>query len=80
MRPFLEDCIRFWDPQFKKGILWEESGKKQQIKGQEHHLCKERLRELCLFSIEKGRLRLDLVTVYEYLKCISHVDGVDCFH
>ncbi|KFQ86135.1 hypothetical protein N337_12167, partial [Phoenicopterus ruber ruber] len=82
VRPHLEYCIQLWGPEHRKDMYLSEQVQRRatkMIRRMEHLSYEERLRGLCLFSLEKKRLRGDLIAAFQYLKGAYRKDGARLF-
>ncbi|KAF7252393.1 hypothetical protein EYD10_02111 [Varanus komodoensis] len=82
IRPHLEYYVQSQAPRFKKDAIKLERGQGKAtkiIQGFETLPYEERLRELSMFSLEKKRLRGDIISLYKYLKACHKEEGQDLF-
>ena len=67
-RPHLEYCIHVWDPQHRKNVEQLDKVQRRATKMIRRRAGAHEGRRRELFSLEKRRLRGDLIAAFQYLK------------
>ena len=78
VRPHLEYCAQSWSPYYRKDIIKLERVQKRftrMLSGLGGLSCKVRLNRLGLFSLERRRLRSDLIDVCKIMRGRDKVDS-----
>ena len=78
VRPNLEYCVQFWSPHYRKDVEALERVQRRftrMLPGMEGKSYEERLIDLKLFSLERRRLRGDLIETYKMVRGLDRVDS-----
>ncbi|MBB6707133.1 reverse transcriptase family protein [Proteus mirabilis] len=82
VRPLLEYCVQFWSPSYRKDVVKLERVQKRftrMLPGLEDLSYRERLNRLGLFSLERRRLRGDLIEVYKIMRGMDRINRQSLF-